>query len=81
MIAIAFVLSTVMLVYEIVLTRIASVLLTNQYTLLVLGMALLGIAAGAILEYGRANLQTHRPAVAPRGWLGGAAMMLAHTLV
>jgi hypothetical protein len=56
-------------------------LLTNQYTLLVLGMALLGIAAGAILEYGRANLQTHRPAVAPRGWLGGAAMMLAHTLV
>lgn len=48
---IAFVLSAVMLAYEIMLTRVASVLLTNQYVFLIIGVSLLGISIGAIIEY------------------------------
>lgn len=81
MIAIAFVLSAAMLAYEIVLTRMASVLLTNQYTFLVLGMALLGIAAGAICEYAIAVRHTPPHVVAPAMWLASTAMVLALTLV
>ncbi len=60
MMAIAFVLSAAMLAYEIVLTRIASVLLTNKYTFLVPGMATLGISAVAVCEYTVAGRQTHQ---------------------
>ncbi|MFH2121621.1 MAG: hypothetical protein ABIJ25_14675 [Pseudomonadota bacterium] len=59
LIILAFVLSGVMLAYEILLTRIASVLLTSQYIFLVIGVSLLGISVGAILEYSlgrRSNL-------------------------
>ena len=51
LILVAAVLSMAMLAYELLLTRIASVLLTNQYVFLILGVALLGISAGAILDY------------------------------
>ncbi len=48
---ITFALSAVMLAYEILLTRIASVLFTNQYVFLIVGVSLLGISIGAILEH------------------------------
>ncbi len=48
-----FALSLVMLAYEILLNRIASVLLTSQYVFLILGLALLGISVGALLEFWR----------------------------
>lgn len=54
-VAVVFVLSAAMLAYEILLTRIASVLLTSQYLFLIIGVSLLGISAGAILEYYLAN--------------------------
>ena len=51
LIVITFTLSAVMLAYEILLTRIASVLLTNQYVFLIVGVSLLGISIGAVIEY------------------------------
>ncbi len=51
LIVITFTLSAVMLAYEILLTRIASVLLTNQYVFLIVGVSLLGISIGAVSEY------------------------------
>ncbi len=51
LVAITFTLSAVMLAYEILLTRIASVLLTNQYVFLIVGVSLLGISIGALIEY------------------------------
>ncbi len=48
---IIFTLSAVMLTYEILLTRIASVLLTNRYVFLIVGVSLLGISIGAVSEY------------------------------
>ena len=81
MTVIPFVLSAAMLAYEILLTRIASVLLINPYTFMVLGMALLGIAAGAILEYGVARRSTISPVMNPGLWLGSSASVLMLTLV
>lgn len=49
--SVAFVLSAGMLGYEILLARIASVLLTSDHLFVVLSLALLGLAAGAIIEY------------------------------
>ena len=51
LVLITFTLSAVMLAYEILLTRIASVLLTNQYVFLIIGVSLLGISIGAVIEY------------------------------
>ena len=51
LVLITFTLSAVMLAYEILLTRIASVLLTNQYVFLIVGVSLLGISIGAVCEY------------------------------
>ncbi|MEZ5275559.1 MAG: hypothetical protein R3F07_04165 [Opitutaceae bacterium] len=49
--AVVFVLSAGMFGYEILLTRIASVLLTTDHLFLVLAFALLGLALGAIVDY------------------------------
>lgn len=55
----AFVLSAVMLAYEILLTRIASVMLTSQYIFfLIVGVFLLGISVGAIIKYVQARRST-----------------------
>ncbi len=51
LVLITFTLSAVMLAYEILLTRIASVLLTNQYVFLIVGVSLLGISIGAVTGY------------------------------
>jgi Spermine/spermidine synthase domain len=51
LVVITIVLSAVMLAYEILLTRIASVLLTSQYIFLIVGVSLLGISIGAIVEF------------------------------
>lgn len=51
LVIITFTISSVMLAYEILLTRIASVLLTNQYVFMIVGVSLLGISIGAIIEY------------------------------
>jgi len=68
--AIAFIVSGAMLAYEILLTRMASVLLTSQYLFLILSVALLGIAAGAVVEYwfarGAGHIQTS--VGAPLAW-------------
>jgi len=66
----AFIVSGVMLAYEILLTRIASVLLTSQYLFLILSVALLGIAAGAIAEYwlARGPERVHASVGGPLGW-------------
>ncbi len=44
-------LSLVMLSYEILLSRIASVMLTSQYVFFILGISLLGISVGALVEF------------------------------
>ena len=62
LVAITFTLSAVMLAYEILLTRIASVLLTNQYVFLIVGVSLLGIAIGAVVEYFYSRKQLGSPA-------------------
>ncbi len=51
LVALTCILSGVMLAYEILLTRIASVLLTSQYIFMIVGISLLGISVGAIIEY------------------------------
>ena len=80
---VAFVLSMAMLAYEILLTRIASVLLTSQYVFLILGTALLGISAGAIVEYWLARRRDQPTEPAPAIWLswGAGALVLAILLV
>jgi predicted membrane-bound spermidine synthase len=75
------VLSVAMLAYELLLTRIASVLLTNQYVFLILGVSLLGISAGAILEYWLAQRQDRRIDLATGVWLIGSAGALVLALV
>jgi hypothetical protein len=49
--ATVFALSAGMLSYEILLSRIASVLLTSNYLFLILAFALLGISVGALLDF------------------------------
>jgi hypothetical protein len=70
-----------MLAYELLLTRIASVLLTNHYVFLVLGVALLGISAGAILEYWLAQRQDRLIDLTTGMWLVGSAGVLVLALV
>ena len=72
----AFVLSMAMLAYEILLTRIASVLLTSQYVFLILGAALLGVSAGAIVEYWLAKPLEQTAEATPGVWLSWCAGIL-----
>ena len=81
LILVAAVLSLAMLAYELLLTRIASVLLTNQYVFLILGVALLGISAGAILDYWLAQGQDRRIDLGSGVWLTGSAGVLALVLI
>ena len=81
LILVAAVLSLAMLAYELLLTRIASVLLTNQYVFLILGVALLGISAGAILDYWLVQGQDRRIDLGSGVWLTGSAGVLVLALV
>ena len=72
----AFVLSMAMLAYEILLTRIASVLLSSQYVFLILGVALLGISAGAIVDYSLATREDRSTESVPGAWLSWSAGIL-----
>jgi len=77
---VAALLSGAMLAYEILLTRIASVLYVSQYVFLVIGFALLGISGGAILEYRRKNFvsaEVRNPAL----WLTWTSLTLAAAIV
>jgi hypothetical protein len=60
LILVAAVLSLAMLAYELLLTRIASVLLTNQYVFLILGVALL-VRLRTALGSGRASCLEFKP--------------------
>ncbi len=77
--SVAFSLSAGLLVYEILLTRIASVMLTSDHVFLVLALALLGLAGGAIAEYFLAARHGSRDVPLPGLWLSGvgAAMVIA----
>ncbi len=77
MIVLTFALSLVMLAYEILLNRIASVLLTSQYVFLILGLALLGISMGALGEFWLSS----RPSAASRQGLYAGALTVAGLLV
>lgn len=81
LIVIAFVLSAAMMAYEILLTRVASLLLTNQYIFLILGVSLLGISMGAILEYYLVNRQKQAPEAKPGLWLCLSAGTLVLALI
>ncbi len=76
LISFAFVLSMTMLAYDILLTRIASVLLINQFVFLVVGLSLLGVSAGAVAEYGLTVRRTHPTEPALGVWLSLAAGIL-----
>ncbi len=79
----AFLLSAAMLAYEILLTRIASVLLTSQYVFLILGAALLGISGGAIVEFWLAKRPDRPAEPVPGIWLswGSGVLVLAILLL
>lgn len=82
LIAIAFVLSGVMLTYEILLTRVASVLLTSQYIFLIIGVSLLGISVGAILEYlGAKRSNLTQPGLPALGLTAAAVLALSIFLI
>ena len=78
---VAFTLSGGLLIYEILLTRIASVMLTSDHVFLVLGLALLGLAAGAVADYLRAVRPGHRDVPNPGVWLGGTGSLIVGALV
>lgn len=78
---IAFVLAAGMLAYEILLTRIASVLLMSEYVFLVISFALLGISIGAILEYRKARKEAAQQEFAPAMWLIWSAVVLAAAII
>jgi len=74
--AVTFLVSGALLTYELLVTRMASVLLTSQHLFLILSMALLGIAVGAIVEY--KVQQWKRPTTSvgvPLGWTAIALVM------
>lgn len=77
--SVAFVLSAGMLGYEILLTRVASVLLTSDHLFLVLAFALLGLSVGAIVEYFIALRPARSAEITPGLWLSGngAVMVMA----
>jgi hypothetical protein len=79
--AIAFVLSAAMLAYEILLTRIASVLLTSQYIFLIIGVSLLGISFGAVVEYFIANRKKEASIATPGVWLIWSAGILVVAVI
>ncbi len=71
-----FAVSAAMLAYEILLTRIASVLLTSQYLFLIIGVSLLGVSAGAVVEYYLANRADRKTGVSPGLWLSWSSVVL-----
>lgn len=77
----AFVLSMTMLAYEILLTRIASVLLTNQFVFLLLSLALLGISVGAIADYSLASRRRNSTEFEIGAWLSCTAVALLFALM
>jgi hypothetical protein len=78
---VASVLSMSTLAYEILLTRIASVLLTNQYVFLIVGLALLGISVGAIADYSLVGRQGSLAKSSPEIWLISSAGSLLFALL
>lgn len=78
--AIAFLLSGAMLMYEILLTRMASVLLTSQYVFIIMGISLLGISFGAVVEYRIARRRESTPGITPGLWLTAVGLALAGSL-
>lgn len=79
--SVAFAVSGGMLAYEILLTRVASVLLTSDHLLLVLGLALLGMALGAIIEYFTALRPEPRLTVMPGFWLAGNGVVVVAAII
>lgn len=75
------VLSASMLAYEILMTRIASVLLTSQSLFLILGIALLGIAAGAIADYWLAHRHVGHRWLSPGMLLSICALALVSAII
>jgi len=76
----AFILSAAMLAYEILLVRMASVLLTSQYLFLIIGISLLGVSVGAILEYRSASRSTTTNGTLAM-WLGACSLSLLGSTV
>lgn len=79
--SVAFAVSGGMLAYEILLTRVASVLLTSDHLFLVLGLALLGMALGAIIEYFIALRPEPRLTVMPGFWLIGNGVVVVAAII
>lgn len=77
---VAFVVSGALLAYEVLLTRVASVLLTSQFLFVILSVSLLGIAVGAIADYG-AVLRARSAATSVGVPLGCTAIALVAALL